>query len=144
MNFVMDTKNRQPPFHKYLEVMYRTRGLPKSEHVEEAAVKRWVVEAKEHNAWFLRAIVDIAIAYTSDTNPRFVDVPLDTVGAKGLFAYGWIFNAYEAALNRSAMIHLKGDDFRYCERLLTYFADDALKTEIFNYHLNHVVPLRRK
>ncbi|WP_183992861.1 IS1 family transposase [Rhizobium wenxiniae] len=61
LNFVDEPKHRWPPSSKLINIMFARAGEGPETALEIARVDRWILEAKEHHPWFIRALAEFAV-----------------------------------------------------------------------------------
>lgn len=61
LNFVDEPKHRWPPDSKMLNVLMFVMGERPENDVDFTRVDRWLLEAKEHHPWFIRALAQQAV-----------------------------------------------------------------------------------
>ncbi|MBB2678335.1 UNVERIFIED_ORG: hypothetical protein M2312_001843 [Rhizobium esperanzae] len=84
LNFVHDPKHRWPPSSKLINLIVFQDGEVPKDPVKAARCGRWVLEAKEHHPWFVRALAEQAV-YAANREGETIETTL--AGVWGLYAF---------------------------------------------------------
>ncbi|WP_246703971.1 IS1 family transposase [Rhizobium sp. P38BS-XIX] len=122
LNFVNDPKHRWPPSSKMLNLVLLQTGNQPEEIAEAARADRWLLEAKEHHPWFIRALAEHALV-TVDQDKETMETAL----TRAWELYAFVTNRnpehfYDSLASTLYLDMFKIGDTRFREELMEWLA----------------------
>jgi hypothetical protein len=131
LNFVNDPKHRWPPSAKMINLMLFQEEDGPVEPAEAARADRWLLEAKEHHSWFVRALAEHAVT-TADQEGETMETTL----TRTWDLYAFITKRdpehfYDALAPELYLDMFKIGGARFQEDLLTWLAAHSSEADDF-------------
>lgn len=132
-NFVNEPKHRWPPSAKMLALMLLRVGEGSGDPTEAARVDRWLLEAKEHHPWFVRALAEHAVT-TAKYDGQVMETTLTRTWELYAFITGRDPNHFYDALATELYLDMfKIADGEFQDDLLAWLKNHSSETSETDY-----------
>ncbi|KXF78119.1 hypothetical protein ATN84_23405 [Paramesorhizobium deserti] len=129
LNFVNDPKHRWPPSSKMINLVLLQAGDGPEEPVEAARADRWLLEAKEHHPWFIRALAEQAVTTADQERGTMEKILTRTWELYAFITKRDPEHFYDALAPELYLDMFKIGDTRFQEDLMTWLVAHSSETD---------------